>query len=499
MSRELEPGSFSERMGGGGPPYASRGEPHLVRTLRGHRGGVSSVCFSKGKKEIASGGMDSCVMLWQFGGDEKKKRATRAFRLVGHRGPVHRVTFSPDGSEIASASSDKCVRLWQPSARGGSIEIKAHSAPIRSVDYSPDGSRLMTASDDKSIKVWSLPSKKFSCSLGGSDELSEFGGRRTIATANAHAHWVRCARWAPDGRVAASCGDDKVVKLWDVEARRSVRTFFDHENVVRDVNFSYDGTCLVSAGDDRKINVWDSRTYALLQHYAAHDAPVTSISIDASGRYLASTSQDATMKLYDLRQGQLLYTLKGHKGAVGCSAFDHRHTSSQHDGEQQQQQLFASGGADRVLMIWKAKLDGCCTNNNNTPQQDVTTPQPQDDDEEPPKRRVDVFTDDFVEEATKTVKEMKKKTTSMSRSFPNLEQVARRGSGEELPESVAATLDHIVGQLSVVTSTLGMLEQRLTITENRIAALTFGDPSHLDKPQQQDLPLPPEPATTMPE
>lgn len=48
---------------------------------------------------------------------------------------------------------------------------------------------------------------------------------------------------------------------------------------------------------------------------------------------------------------------------------------------------------------------------------------------------------------------------------------ASRGSGVDrsaLPEALAGTLDHIVGQLDMLTRTVGVLEQRLTLTEDRL-------------------------------
>jgi centriolar protein POC1 len=335
-------------------------EPRLVRTLRGHRGGaVNSVSFSPSKKQLASGGADSCVMLWHFGpaSHVPGTRPTRAYRFVGHRGAVNRVTFSPDGTGLASASSDRTVRLWETKARGESTELKGHGGPVRCVDYAPDARRLLTASDDKTVKIWALPQRKFLCTLGAG-ELGSPGAAKSPrlrggagSATTSHSNWVRAAKWAPDGRLCASASDDKLVKLWDVEGRSCVRTFFEHEGAVRDVAFSGDGTCVVSGGDDGKVNVWDARSHGLIQHYASHAGPITSIAMEPrAGHYLASSGDDGTLKLYDLRQGQVLYTLRGHEGAATAAAFSPRST----DGE-----LFASGGADKVVMVWRTKLDGC--------------------------------------------------------------------------------------------------------------------------------------------
>jgi centriolar protein POC1 len=38
-----------------------------------------------------------------------------------------------------------------------------------------------------------------------------------------------------------------------------------------------------------------------------------------------------------------------------------------------------------------------------------------------------------------------------------------------VPAALASTLDHIVGQLDIVTQCIGVLEQRLTMVENRIS------------------------------
>ena len=50
--------------------------------------------------------------------------------------------------------------------------------------------------------------------------------------------------------------------------------------------------------------------------------------------------------VYETREGSLIQALKGHKDAVYCVAFSK-------DG-----QLFASGSADKNVIIWNEKLEG---------------------------------------------------------------------------------------------------------------------------------------------
>ena len=41
-------------------------DPEIDRTFRGHRGAVTSVAFNPNQKQVASGGMDGYIMLWNF-------------------------------------------------------------------------------------------------------------------------------------------------------------------------------------------------------------------------------------------------------------------------------------------------------------------------------------------------------------------------------------------------------------------------------------------------
>ncbi|XP_041593902.1 POC1 centriolar protein homolog B isoform X4 [Vulpes lagopus] len=369
--------------------------------------------------------------------------------------------------------------------RGKSSEFKAHTAPVRSVDFSADGQFLATASEDKSIKVWNMYRQRFLYSL------------------YRHTHWVRCAKFSPDGRLIVSCSEDKTIKIWDTTNKQCVNNFSDSVGFANFVDFNPNGTCIASAGSDHTVKIWDIRVNKLLQHYQVHSGGVNCVSFHPSGNYIITASSDGTLKILDLLEGRLIYTLQGHTGPVFTVSFSK-------GGE-----LFSSGGADTQVLLWRTNFDYLNCKDmikrnlkrlhfDSSPHLvDIypRTPHPHEGKIETveinPKLEVidlqtasppvvDILSFDSTTTTDTTVRTLPDKGEEISRYFlnpsllsPDCSPAALKKKTEDMsdipsesqrsiPLAVTDALEHIMEQLNVLTQTVSILEQRLTLTEDKL-------------------------------
>ena len=343
-----------------------------------------------------------------------------------------------------------------------------------------------------------------------------------------HTNWVRTARFSPDSRLAVSGGDDKSVRIWDVGRSESIGTYNDMEGGINSTAFHPDGTCVAAGSADRTVKLWDLRSQALLQHYPAHADSVTNISFHESGNYLLSSGIEGALKIWDLREGQLLYTLHGHQGACTASAF--APTGS----------FFASGGVDKMVMVWKSSLNNIVGSSAPTESISVSATKPRVASQTQPlsyyspkrggsRSQVDTSTSlntsAYSMRAQASASNHPPAPPSQLKSSPlrrgnqapanplgqlrppssvsgtgkefvleeftsedaqeSCEPTEFQGNADsqiklnkdQLPEVLAGALDHIVGQLDMVTRTLSILDKRLSLQEDLMAKHVFNSSS----------------------
>jgi len=78
-----------------------------------------------------------------------------------------------------------------------------------------------------------------------------------MAVLSGHTDSVESITHSPDGVSLVSGGDDKTIKLWDVQTGGVVKTFYGHTDGVSSVSISADCTRIASGSQNNMIHLWD--------------------------------------------------------------------------------------------------------------------------------------------------------------------------------------------------------------------------------------------------
>ncbi|BBE09775.1 WD40 repeat-containing protein [Mycoavidus cysteinexigens] len=290
-----------------------------ILTLMGHTGWVYSVVYSPSGSQIASGSADHTVRLWDA------KSGAPILTLTGHTDWVYSVVYSPSGSQIASGSSDETVRLWDAKSGASVLTLKGHTKPVTSVAYSPSGSQIASGSRDNTVRLW--------------DAHSGVAGH----TLTGHTNRVNSVAYSPSGSQIASGSEDNTVRLWEAKSGASVLTLRGHTGSVTSVVYSPSGSQIASGSVDKIVRLWDAKGSVRGPTLTSRPDWVNSMAYSPSGAQIVSMSWDNTVQLLDAKSGASVLTLRGHTGSVTSVVYSP-------SGSQ-----IASGSWDNTVRLWDAK------------------------------------------------------------------------------------------------------------------------------------------------
>ncbi|MDE0637515.1 MAG: WD40 repeat domain-containing protein [Candidatus Poribacteria bacterium] len=314
---------------------------------------IYSIAFFSDSHTLISGSNDGTIRVW----DINKKQIKFTHNGNGRR--TYTVKFNPKGNTFASYGSDNTIGIWDIAT--GKLVQTFNGHTVGSVGfamYASHGRTLACLLSTGDFQLWDTNThtliktvntelNRITCTAYSPDNVTYACGNSEGALAildadsgeqyhiimEAHTARITSVAFNADGSILASCGYDKVVRLWSAHTGNLINSFIGHEQNIYDLAFSPSGNMLISAGSGT-IRMWDvstGKTVKTIENFADR---INKVAYSPSGNMIVSSSSDDIIRFWDAKTGEHIKSITPKKPTISVAfSPDGRTLASSHHGE----------------------------------------------------------------------------------------------------------------------------------------------------------------------
>jgi len=265
-----------------------------VNVLEGHKDTVDNVAFNFDGKLIATGSMDSTVIIWEAATGKQK------YILDGPGGEITFVDFHQKGNAIIAGSSDSTVWMWNASNGTFVGALTGHEKEVTCGSFSPDGKFIISGSNDATLKVWNP--KSFECV-------------HTIKGHGFHEEGITSLAFQAKNPIVGTTSLDKTVCLANWNTGKVLGRTVLHEDSVESVIFPHNLDIFITGSIDGKVRVFDSNQLNLKEQFP-FESGITKVDYNNEKNLVVISTIDGFLYVFDHRTSQAPIKLSGNNECI---------------------------------------------------------------------------------------------------------------------------------------------------------------------------------------
>ena len=209
---------------------------------------------------------------------------------------VTSVVFSPDGQTLAVGSG--------PASRFGDVKLfkvvdgallrdlgEVHSDTVLDMAFSPDGSQLATCGADKLVRIFDLGTGKQRLSLEG------------------HTHHVLAVAWQDSGNILASASADGTVKIWSMITGEQQRTVSGFAKEITSLAYVGQTTQFLATCADNSLRLVEGNNGQTVRNFGGSTSALYSMSLSPDNKQVLAGGQDGKLIIWSVDNGQVVKQL----------------------------------------------------------------------------------------------------------------------------------------------------------------------------------------------